>query len=134
MTTITIDRALLEQALNALLLPCDRWNKQQFLIVKGAIESLNAALAALATTPKQPRPFVPWSKEAEMLESWAAQPATAPAQPDELEQLRKDAERYRWCVDNNLVLAGGTREFGWQIAPVGSEWNRFIDAAMKGTP
>jgi hypothetical protein len=35
-------------------------------------------MPALATTPKQPRPFVPWSKEAEMLESWAAQPATAP--------------------------------------------------------
>ena len=51
MTTITIDRALLEQALNALLLPCDRWNKQQFLIVKGAIESLNAALVAPATAP-----------------------------------------------------------------------------------
>ena len=30
-------------------------------------------MPALATTPKQPRPFVPWSKEAEMLESWAAQ-------------------------------------------------------------
>ena len=38
-------------------------------------------MPALATTPKQPRPFVPWSKEAEMLESWAAQPATAPARP-----------------------------------------------------
>ena len=58
-----------------------------------------------------------------------AAPATAPD-----EQIRKDAERYRWCVKNNLVLAGGTREFGWQIAPVGSEWNRYIDSAMKGTP
>ena len=54
MTTITIEQSLLEQALNALLLPCDRWNKQQFLIVKGAIESLNAALVAPATTPAQP--------------------------------------------------------------------------------
>ena len=35
-------------------------------------------MPALATTPKQPRPFVPWSKEAEMLESWAAQPAPQP--------------------------------------------------------
>jgi hypothetical protein len=51
MTTITIERSLLEQALNALLLPCDRWNKQQFLIVKGAIEALKAALAAPATAP-----------------------------------------------------------------------------------
>jgi len=52
MTTITIEQSLLEQALNALLLPCDRWNKQQFLIVKGAIESLNAALAAPAAAPE----------------------------------------------------------------------------------
>ena len=51
MTTITIEQSLLEQALNALLLPCDRWNKQQFLIVKGAIESRNAALVAPATAP-----------------------------------------------------------------------------------
>jgi hypothetical protein len=53
MTTITIEQSLLEQALNALLLPCDRWNKQQFLIVKGAIEALNAALAAPATAPEE---------------------------------------------------------------------------------
>ena len=51
MTTITIEQSLLEQALNALLLPCDRWNKQQFLIVKGAIEALKAALAAPASAP-----------------------------------------------------------------------------------
>ena len=62
MTTITIEQSLLEQALNALLLPCDRWNKQQFLIVKGAIESLNAALAAPATTPAQPE-RTPMTKE-----------------------------------------------------------------------
>lgn len=53
MTTITIEQSLLEQALNALLLPCDRWNKQQFLIVKGAIESLNAALVAPAAAPDE---------------------------------------------------------------------------------
>ncbi len=39
-------------------------------------------MPALATTPKQPRPFVPWSKEAEMLESWAAQPERKPPQGD----------------------------------------------------
>ena len=65
----------------------------------------------------------------EELRAALAPPATAPD-----EQIRKDAERYRWCVKNNLVLAGGTREFGWQIAPVGSEWNRYIDSAMKETP
>lgn len=34
--------------------------------------------ATPATAPEQPRPFIPWSKEAEMLESWAAQPAPQP--------------------------------------------------------
>ena len=75
MTTITIEQSLLEQALNALLLPCDRWNKQQFLIVKGAIESLNAALAA---------------------------PATAPAQPEIVDLL---AEMYELILANKVVLA-----------------------------
>lgn len=97
MTTITIDRSLIEQALVSLSAP----NHCVFSEPQICID-LRASLAA---------------------------PATAPD-----EQIRKDAERYRWCVKNNLVLAGGTREFGWQIAPVGSEWNRFIDAAMKGTP
>ena len=75
MTTININKLLLEQALNALLLPCDRWNKQQFLIVKGAIESLNAALAA---------------------------PATAPAQPEIVDLL---AEMYELILANKVVLA-----------------------------
>ena len=75
MTTITIERELLEQALNALLLPCDRWNKQQFLIVKGAIEALKAALAA---------------------------PATAPAQPEIVDLL---AEMYELILANKVVLA-----------------------------
>ena len=42
---ITIPRALLEQAMNALLLPCDRWNKQQFKIVTAAAEAIRAELA-----------------------------------------------------------------------------------------
>lgn len=42
---ITISRALLEQAMNALLLPCDRWNKQQFKIVTAAAEAIRAELA-----------------------------------------------------------------------------------------
>ncbi len=48
MTTITIDRKVLEQALNALLLPCDRWNGKQFLIVNaelcGGTSATNAVL------------------------------------------------------------------------------------------
>ena len=53
MTTITIDRKVLEQALNALLLPCDRWNGKQFLIVNAAVNSVQNALAAPATAPER---------------------------------------------------------------------------------
>ena len=63
----TIEQSLLEQALNALLLPCDRWNKQQFLIVKGAIESLNAALVAPATAPEFP---ADWAQMIHYPECW----------------------------------------------------------------
>ena len=153
MTTLTIDKELLEQVVNKLL-TC--WPKSDPLV-----NELRAALAAPATAPDDqllkdaeryapaPAPAWPtmpprkgqshvlfedgydegWAKCLEACKAMFAAPATAPD-----DQLLKDAERYRWCVDNNLVLAGGTREFGWQIAPVGREWNRFIDAAMKGTP
>jgi predicted NAD/FAD-dependent oxidoreductase len=67
MTTININKLLLEQALNALLLPCDRWNKQQFLIVKGAIESLNAALVAPAAAPEFP---ADWAQMIHYPECW----------------------------------------------------------------
>ncbi len=96
MTTITIDRKLLEEVVEIF----DNASSTRY--PHEILRDIRAALAA---------------------------PATAPD-----EQIRKDAERYRWCVKNNLVLAGGTREFGWQIAPVGSEWNRYIDSAMKETP
>ena len=45
--------------------------------------------------------------------------------PDEI-----DAARYRFCVDNNMVLSGGAVSFGWPIAPVGKQWNKYIDSAM----
>lgn len=152
MTTITIDRAVLLRALEALR-PATAPNGAKR---DAAFEELRAALAAPATAPDLSAAYIGaredlavWKKRALEAEETARQlnralaeevngptfmgepvlPATA-----QDEQIRKDAERYRWCVKNNLVLAGGTREFGWQIAPVGSEWNRFIDAAMKGTP
>ena len=52
MTTITIERELLEQVLNALLLPCDRWNGVQSRIVKEASDAVLSALAAPATAPE----------------------------------------------------------------------------------
>lgn len=45
MTTITIPRALLVQALNAIQLPCDRWNGVQSKIVKAAADAVQAELA-----------------------------------------------------------------------------------------
>ena len=80
MTTITIERAFLIRVLEQLdvaqsLLERSRHHAKMLAVY----EELRTVLAAPATAPKQPRPFVPWSKEAEMLESWAAQPATAPA-------------------------------------------------------
>ena len=148
MTTITIERKLLEQAVESFV-----GYRREMRLMLGDEESepcdvekaIRATLTAPATAPEpvawmSPKRFYRTRAMAlingeQLIEPlYLRPPATAPAQPDELEQLRKDAERYRWCVDNNLVLAGGTREFGWQIAPVGSEWNRFIDAAMKGTP
>jgi hypothetical protein len=112
-------RALLEQALEAL--ECAYSENYDGAKIHGAKVAIRAHLAQPQGEPGVSCGDCP-------TRDYKA-PATAPD-----EQIRKDAERYRWCVKNNLVLAGGTREFGWQIAPVGSEWNRFIDAAMKGTP
>ena len=130
MTTITIERSLLEQALNALLLPCDRWNKQQFLIVKGAIESLNAALVAPAAAPEFP---ADWAQMIHYPECWdtaaypelrdaihealawsgcsVCKPATAPD-----EQVRRDAERVAWYENNpekvlNIGLEQAKRDY-----------------------
>jgi len=88
MTTSTIDRARLEELLG------EYWeiafeessgvvaigNKANRVLHE--IRALFYALAAPATAPEQPRPFIPWSKEAEMLESWAAQPERKPPQGD----------------------------------------------------
>jgi len=123
MTTININKLLLEQALNALLLPCDRWNKQQFLIVKGAIESLNAALAAPATAPEpvawlahyvgrsgMEQEYVSTDKNladendasGKALPLYLHPPATAPAQPEIVDLL---AEMYELILANKVVLA-----------------------------
>ncbi|MBP8183990.1 MAG: hypothetical protein KAX88_07805 [Rhodoferax sp.] len=137
MTAITIEREVLRRlifAWDSTMLPKGRDKMMQEFM-----QELRAALAAPATAPEP----VAWLRAGAGLYCgyqtcevndengfpvYRHPPATAPAQPDELEQLRKDAERYRWCVDNNMVLAGGTTAFGWPIAPVGrEEWDRYID-------
>ena len=153
MTTITIEQSLLEQALNALLLPCDRWNKQQFLIVKGAIESLNAALAAPATAPDERVKELEAelaateiaiaeyrqqcldnateiarlrSESEERLQNCAALVA-------EVERLRKDAERYQWLAEY-LVSDDESYDDAIVAATTVAELDYVTDAAMKETP
>ena len=88
MTTITIERALLERVRNALESSSPiKLTQASITEHEFVIRILRSALAAPATSPKQHRPFVPWSKEAEMLESWAAQPATAPEFPADWAQM-----------------------------------------------
>ena len=78
MTTITIDRRLLEQALAAIQELEYASTAVSDKKARDAKQSIRSALAAPATAPEQLLPFVPWSKEAEMVASWTA---TAPAQP-----------------------------------------------------
>ena len=40
------------------------------------------------------------------------------------------ADRYDFIVEKKLILSGGTEQFGWPIAPFGSECDRYIDAAI----
>ena len=51
-----------------------------------------------------------------------------------LAEAQKDAMRYRFCIDNNMILSGGTVSFGWPIAPIGKQWNEYIDAEMRTGP
>lgn len=53
----------------------------------------------------------------------------SPVQPSQA-LGHSDADRYRWCINNNMVLAGGS-SFGWPIAPVGKQWSEYIDAAIN---
>lgn len=54
MTTITIDRSLLEQALEALEIATDNYDDSAIGIEVEAIQTLRAALSAPATAPAQP--------------------------------------------------------------------------------
>ena len=43
------------------------------------------------------------------------------------------ADRYDFIVEKKLILSGGTEQFGWPIAPFGSECDRYIDDAIATT-
>ena len=107
---ITIPRALLEQAREAL-----EYHTQQ----TRPIQKTEHAILALRT--ELAKPSAPAQHDAPEVAALKA----------ELDAAMKDAERYRWCVNNNMVLSGGASAFGWRIAPVGrTEWDRYIDAAI----
>ena len=111
MTTITIERELLERA--AALLNPDRSPSALFHQRRDCAEAVRAALAAPATAPERPNPYdacesfkayqLSCRREAVLqkeIERLLAAPATAPD-----EQLRKDAERYRWLRHESLRLS-----------------------------
>ena len=108
MTTITIERELLEQALSALLLPCDRWNGVQYRIVKDAAEALLNALAAPATAPTQPA-----------FESWCASMGFIPTQARyETWQAATAATINKICADVQAAgFANGGIETPADVAP-----------------
>ena len=84
MTTITIDRALPEQALNAIQLPCDRWNGVQSKIVKAAADAVQAELA------KPDRPIKD-SWHFERLDRLLSLCLSEPAYSDYLDSLKRVA-------------------------------------------
>lgn len=58
---------------------------------------------------------------------YAAAGASPP--PSQAREL-SDAKLYQWCMDHNMILAGGA-EFGWPIAPIGRQWDKYIIAAIN---
>ena len=46
------------------------------------------------------------------------------------QDVQRDAARYRFIKQHHLILSGGTKTFGWPIAPFGDECDRYIDAAI----
>ena len=81
---ITIPRALLEQALNAIQLPCDRWNGVQSKIVKAAADAVQAELA------KPDRPIKD-SWHFERLDRLLSLCLSEPAYSDYLDSLKRVA-------------------------------------------
>ena len=103
MTTITIERAFLIKVLDQLDIAQSLLERSQHHAKMAAMyEELRAALAA---------------------------PATA---PDELEQLRKDAERYQWLAEY-LVSDDESYDDAIVAATTVKEVDSVIDAAIKGT-
>ena len=124
MTTITIDRRLLEQALAAIqeLEYADTAVSDKK--ARDAKQSIRAALAAPATAQAAEIERLKTESE-ERLQNCAALVA-------EVERLRKDAERYQWLAEY-LVSDDESYDDAIVAATTVKEVDSVIDNAMKGT-
>ena len=120
MTTITIERAVLLRALEALR-PATAPNGAKR---DAAFEELRAALAAPATAQAAEIERLKTESE-ERLQNCAALVA-------EVERLRKDAERYQWLAEY-LVSDDESYDDAIVAATTVKEVDSVIDNAMKGT-
>jgi hypothetical protein len=94
-------RETMQQALDALELPCDRWNKQQHMIVMKASDALRAELAKPAgvSTRKVLEDLVLWVYAnahwgCTPLEVIYAQAELAKPEPVDIDRLRIGHDRY----------------------------------------
>ena len=120
MTTITIERELLEQALNALSAPNHCVFSEPPICV-----DIRAALAAPATAQAAEIERLKTESE-ERLQNCAALVA-------EVERLRKDAERYQWLAEY-LVSDDESYDDAIVAATTVKEVDSVIDAAMGASP
>ena len=95
-----------------------------------------AGYAAAGASPQQsPLAFKPWSKQAEMLESWTA--GASPVQPSQAGDAQ-DAARYRW-LRPALTRGGNVEDSGELVVafshlahtPTEPEFDAAIDAAIN---
>ncbi len=123
MTTITIERELLEQALEALDNSVDVVYEEYTDAVHryANIPGRKARLDGLAAMAKA------HLDTSDAIRAALAAPATAPD-----EQLRKDAERYRWLrKTTNWVSSNGQRI---NVRDFPKSWDEHIDDAIKDKP
>jgi hypothetical protein len=129
---ITLPRELVFRAVKALTpMAYDTWPRERNEVV----EALRTALAA---EPQKQEPVAMFDERmgqpvllprSPMLEDgqflYTAPPAPA---PEDIEDLRRDAERYRWIRDNHEIK-GRAMEIVYNSN--GKEWDAAIDAAME---
>lgn len=104
MTTITTDRSLLEQALEALEIATDNYDDSAIGIEVEAIQTLRAALSAPATAPAQPERKPMTAKRIDAAIETAPEPSTEVAVGKLCKSLREDLD-YAWTWHCNIAMA-----------------------------